>query len=76
MIPLQSYSNPPPENKFDDLDYFEFRLDNVNQSRASFVTLSPISISFRMLFQLKTQLIIVKYSKVRLDLQENVMPLL
>jgi hypothetical protein len=76
MIPLQSYSNPPPENKFDDLDYFEFRLDNVNQSRASFVTLSPISISFRMLFQLKTQLIIVKYSKVRPDLQENVMPLL
>jgi hypothetical protein len=76
MIPLQSYSNPPPENKFDDLDYFEFRLDNVNQSRASFVTLSPISISFRMLFHPKTQLIIVKYSKVRLDLQENVMPLL
>ncbi|CAF3565153.1 unnamed protein product [Rotaria socialis] len=28
MIPLQSYANPPTENKFADLDYFEFRLNN------------------------------------------------
>ncbi|CAF4533460.1 unnamed protein product, partial [Rotaria sp. Silwood2] len=28
MIPLQSYANPPPENKFTDLDYFEFRMNN------------------------------------------------
>ncbi|CAF3332219.1 unnamed protein product [Rotaria socialis] len=28
MNPLQSYANPPTENKFADLDYFEFRLNN------------------------------------------------
>ncbi|CAF1647274.1 unnamed protein product [Rotaria magnacalcarata] len=28
MIPLQSYANPPTENKFTGLDYFEFRLNN------------------------------------------------
>ncbi|CAM2728522.1 unnamed protein product [Rotaria socialis] len=28
MIPLQSYANSPPENKFAGLDYFEFRMNN------------------------------------------------
>ncbi|CAM4834101.1 unnamed protein product [Rotaria magnacalcarata] len=28
MTPLQSYANPPTENKFASLDYFEFRLNN------------------------------------------------
>ncbi|CAF4821197.1 unnamed protein product [Rotaria sp. Silwood1] len=28
MIPLQSYANPPTEDKFADLEYFEFRLNN------------------------------------------------
>ncbi|CAF3853401.1 unnamed protein product [Rotaria sp. Silwood1] len=28
IIPLQSYGNPPSEEKFSDLDYFEFKLNN------------------------------------------------
>ncbi len=32
IIPLQSYSNPPPEEKFSDLDYVEFKLNNVSYS--------------------------------------------
>ncbi|CAF2441731.1 unnamed protein product [Rotaria sp. Silwood2] len=28
MIPLRSYDNPPPENTFDGLDSFDFRLNN------------------------------------------------
>ncbi|CAF1630879.1 unnamed protein product [Rotaria sp. Silwood1] len=31
MIPLQSYANPPTEDKFADLEYFEFRLNNGGQ---------------------------------------------
>ena len=30
IIPLQSYGNPPAETKFDGLDYFDFRLNNVS----------------------------------------------
>ena len=30
IIPLQSYGNPSPEEKFADLDYFEFRLNEVS----------------------------------------------
>ncbi len=30
IIPLRSYSNPPPEDKFIDLDTFELRLNNVS----------------------------------------------
>ena len=30
IIALQSYSNPPPESKFDGLDYFDFRLKDVS----------------------------------------------
>ena len=30
IIPLQSYGNPPAESKFDGLDYFDFRLNNVS----------------------------------------------
>ena len=32
IIPLQSYGNPPPESKFDGLDYFDFRLTDVSCS--------------------------------------------
>jgi len=30
IIPLRSYSNPPPEDKFIGLDTFELRLNNVS----------------------------------------------
>jgi hypothetical protein len=30
ILPLQSYSNPPSEKKFDGLDYFDFQLDKVS----------------------------------------------
>ena len=30
IIALQSYGNPPPESKFNGLDYFDFRLNNVS----------------------------------------------
>ncbi len=30
IIPLQSYGNPPPEEKFAGLDYFDFRLNEVS----------------------------------------------
>ena len=30
IIPLQSYGNPPSEEKFSDLDYVEFKLNNVS----------------------------------------------
>jgi hypothetical protein len=32
IIPLQSYDNPPPESKFDGLDYFDFQLKDVSDS--------------------------------------------
>ena len=32
IIPLQSYSNAPAESKFDGLDYFDFRLNNVSRA--------------------------------------------
>ncbi len=37
MIPLRSYSNPPPEDKFAGLDYFDFQLDNVSRSILEYV---------------------------------------
>jgi len=30
VIPLQSYNNPSPEEKFAGLDYFDFRLNEVS----------------------------------------------
>jgi hypothetical protein len=30
IIPLQSYNNPSPEEKFAGLDYFDFRLNEVS----------------------------------------------
>jgi hypothetical protein len=30
IIPLRSYGNPPPEDKFAGLDYFEFKLKDVS----------------------------------------------
>ena len=30
IIPLRSYGNPPPEAKFADHDYIEFKLNNVS----------------------------------------------
>ncbi len=32
MIPLRSYGNPPPEEKFANLDYFDFQLKDVSYS--------------------------------------------
>jgi hypothetical protein len=31
VLPLQSYTNPPVEQKFNGLDYFDFRLNNVGR---------------------------------------------
>ena len=33
IIPLRSYNNPSPEEKFADLDYFDFRLNEVSSDR-------------------------------------------
>ena len=30
IIPLRSYGNPPPEEKFAGLDYIDFRVNNVS----------------------------------------------
>jgi hypothetical protein len=30
IIPLRSYEQPPPDEKFAELDYFDFRSDNVS----------------------------------------------
>lgn len=32
MIPLQSYSKPPPQSNFDGLDYIEFITENVRKT--------------------------------------------
>ena len=32
ILALRSYGNPPPEEKFAGLDYFDFRSENVNNS--------------------------------------------
>ncbi len=32
VIPLRSYGNPPPEEKFAGLDYFDFQLKEVSYS--------------------------------------------
>ncbi len=30
ILPLRSYANPPAEDKFAELEYFDFRFDNVS----------------------------------------------
>ena len=32
ILPLRSYGNPSPEEKFADLEYFDFKLQNVSYS--------------------------------------------
>jgi len=32
MIPLRSYNQPPSDDKFAKLDYFDLRLNNVSQT--------------------------------------------
>jgi hypothetical protein len=37
IIPLQSYGNPSPEEKFAGLEYFDFKLQNVRYSTSNYV---------------------------------------
>jgi hypothetical protein len=32
ILPLRSYGNPSPDEKFADLEYFDFKLQNVSYS--------------------------------------------
>lgn len=73
MIPLRSYGNPPPDEKFSKLDLFEFRLNNVCYLNIKIIVNYFISsINFHQLIQL----IIVKYLKFHLVLSVNDMLLL
>jgi hypothetical protein len=37
IIPLRSYGNPSPEEKFAGLDYFDFRLQDVSYSTENYI---------------------------------------
>jgi len=65
IIPLQSYGNPSPEEKFAGLDYFDFQLKDVRYSIIVYhcIFLNPNSST---LYQQLTQRIIVKYTKHQL----------
>ena len=47
IIPLRSYSNPPAESKFADLEYFDFRLNKVSSLTHESATRSYLSSLFQ-----------------------------
>ena len=75
MIPLRSYSKPPPEEKFADLDQFELRLNNVSYT-IELILFKFHSLFLSMLFHRMTQHIIVKFTKYQLCIQRSDMLLL
>ena len=67
IISLQSYAEPPSEDKFIGLDTFEFRVNNVSNFLVLISILSMIVLHFRIQYQQMIRVIIVKYSKVQVD---------